>query len=40
MLKCCYFSFFAEQNVLRVIRQQPTAVELNIGLGQRVHAVR
>jgi len=34
------FFVFIEQNVLRVIWQQPTAVELNTGLGQRVHIIR
>lgn len=34
------FFVFTEQNVLRVIWQQPTAVELNTGLGQRVHIIR
>uniref|UniRef100_A0A2S2PV34 Uncharacterized protein n=1 Tax=Sipha flava TaxID=143950 RepID=A0A2S2PV34_9HEMI len=35
-----FLNTFTEQNVLRAIRQQPTAVELNTGLGQRVHIVR
>lgn len=32
--------FSAEPNVLRVVRQQPAAVEFDTGLGQRFHTVR